>query len=130
MFHVLSWLAIYTGFLFAMNRAAGPLRERRWFKILFLPGTLFATLFQAVPARLCVAPTFEVSPAGEGKPAFAFKKDGRVPCLAGALFLLMSQSLLYVVWLFLAEQLQLAGRLDACGLSLPACHFAEVLHGQ
>ena len=130
MFHLLSWLAAYAAILFAMGRLAGGLRRRRWFKLAFFPGTLLAALVQAVPARLCVSPGFEVSPAAEGRPAFAFKEDARIPCLGGALFLLLSQGLLYVVWLVLAGRLELAGRLDACGLNLPACHFAEVVQGQ
>jgi hypothetical protein len=130
MFHLLSWLAVYAAILFAMSRLAGGLRRRRWFKLAFLPGTLLAALVQAVPARLCVSPGFEVSPAAEGRPAFAFKDDARVPCLGGALFLLLSQCVLYLAWSFAAGQLELPGRLDACGLSLPACHFAEVVQGQ
>ncbi len=129
MFHVLSWLAVYSGLLFGLNRAVGPFRERRWFKVLFFPGTLLAALVQAVPARLCVAPSFEVSLLGEGRPAFDFK-EGRVPCLGGALFLLLSQALLYTIWLILAGELDLVACLDAGGLNLPAFHLRDFLQGR
>lgn len=46
MLHLVAWVAIYTLVLWAVVGLIKPLRDRTWFKMLFLPGTLVAAMIQ------------------------------------------------------------------------------------
>ncbi len=137
MLQILSWLLVYTLIQVALGWAVRPLRDRSWFKVLCLPGTLLAASIQSASAFLSVATNFRFSPFRDGEPAFELERD-RVPCLSGALFVLLTHAALYVLYLILAAELESAALLDIHsvrlpGLSLPEARleagFAEYLRG-
>jgi hypothetical protein len=127
--HVVAWLAVYALILLGINWAVLGIRERRWFKALFLPGTSIAAGVQAVSAWLCLSLPFAVSISGGGKPAFELRPK-RAPVLAGGLFLFVSQSILYAMHWIAVTQFGLMDRLDAWALALPGLQPEEMLAGR
>src|SRR6185369_1805497 len=111
MLHVLSWLFVYTLILAALAWSVRPVRGRKWFKIVCLPGTFIAASIQAAAAYLSVAVGFLIYPLRDGEPAFELERD-RVPCLSGALFVLLTHAALYVLYLILVAELESGALLD------------------
>ncbi len=128
MLDIVAWLVVYALILFGVNWAAEPWRDRLWFKILFLPGTLLAVLVQVAGALLCVGSASRVNLFGDRRPAFAFEKE-RVPCLAGALFVVVSQTILYTIYLYAATTAESWGHIYTAWLSLPSLYPAEAMEG-
>ncbi len=128
MLDIFAWLLVYILILFGVNRAVEPWRDRLWFKIAFFPGTLLAVLVQAVGALLCVGSASRVNLFGDRRPAFAFEKE-RVPCLAGALFLIVSQTIFYAIYLYAATTAESWGYLYTAWTSLPSLYPAEAIEG-
>src|SRR5688572_25977259 len=104
MFHLLSWLLVYTLILAALGWAVRPVRDRRWFKILLFPGTILASGIQAACALLSVATACRFSPIRDREPSFELERE-RVPCLGGALFVLLTHATLYFLYVILTLQL-------------------------
>ena len=105
-----------------------PWRERTWFKVLFLPGTILAVALQGTAALLCVGVRCKAAPVKDREPSFRFE-NGRVPCFAGALFVLVSHFLLYAVFLLGVTQLESKGWMRADLVALPSRDASELLAG-
>ena len=70
MLHIVTWLGIYAFLLVGIGRAVEQFATRRWFKILFLPGTLLAIGVQVCGSVLCVGRAMKLEPIRSGRPAF------------------------------------------------------------
>lgn len=129
MLHLITWLAIYFLLLFGLGRVIRDWRDRTWFKVLFLPGTLIAVLPQAVASLLCLGGACRVSPIGDRRPTFGVDDFSRIPSFAGALFVLLSHLLFYVLFLVGVILLQSGGHLNAQLVSLPTLYPEQALEG-
>ena len=125
---IVAWLAIYTVLIYVLGLVVRPWRDRSWFKALFLPGILVAIALQKVSAALCLGVPCTISPLEDGRPAFGFDAR-RVPCLAGALFILVCHFFIYVVFIFSASKLDSAGLVETDVVSLPTLHAHQVANG-
>jgi len=128
MLDLIAWLGVYTLVLLALGRLARPWRERTWFKVLFFPGTILAAGVQVVAALLSVAGGARISPVGDKAPVFRFDQ-AKVPCLAGALFILLAHAFLYVIYLVAAAQVESAGLSNLHWLSLPRLYPEKIVEG-
>jgi hypothetical protein len=128
MIHILAWFAVYILILYWLGRVLAPWRERSWFKIAFLPGAMLAAVLQTASGLLCLGATCKISPVADRRPTFGLE-GGKVPCLAGALFVLLSHFLFYVVFLIFVSQLEGRGLLNAHVVSLPNLYPYQVMEG-
>ncbi len=129
MLHLVAWVAIYTLVLWAVGGLIKPWRDRTWFKMLFLPGTLVAALIQSISALLCFGSVKEVHFFRDGKPFLEFDKS-RIPYLGGGLFVLLSHAVLFTGFFFAASQLETAGLVDAHAVVLPNLSPLDLLEGE
>lgn len=128
MLRIVTWLAVYTLLVYALGRVVRPWKDRSWFKASFLPGTVLGVLVQKVAAALCLSTRCRCSPLGDRRPAFDVD-TARVPVLAGALFVLLSHVLFYVVFLFGVSYLEARGSLNAHVVSLPDIPTYQAMEG-
>lgn len=129
MLHIVAWLAVYAVVLFVLGEAVRPYRKQRWFKVLFFPGVLIAVGVQAVASKLCVGGKLKFALLKSGEAAlFMTKRD--VPCLAGALFVLVSHALFYTLFFITVSRLENAVDFDARMISLPSLYPHDMLEGQ
>src|SRR5262245_1215023 len=126
MFHLLSWLLVYTLILAALGWAVQPVRDRKWFKVLLFPGTIVAAGIQAGCALLSVATACQFSPLLDGEASFELERE-RVPCLAGAVFVLLTHSTLYFLYVVLTLQFASSALLEAYPIRLPGLVSRKVL---
>jgi hypothetical protein len=112
------WLVIYVLALGAVGWGLRPWYRRRWFKLLFLPGTLLGALLQALAALLCVHPIKKVHGFKDGQP-FVELGLPRIPTLGAALFVVVTQTALFVLFLLSTLELEAAGLFKGNGLALP-----------
>ncbi len=129
MLHLITWLAIYALVLFALAPAVRSWRETRWFKWIFLPGTLLAVLIQAIAALLCVGRRFELSLWRSGRPAFRMHREN-VPWVAGAVFVLLSHLAAYVLFLLAVARVEAIAELECDLVCLPQLHPHDMLDGR
>lgn len=118
MLSLVTWLAVYTLILYVIGQVVDPWKDRTFFKILFLPGTVLAMILLKLVAILCLGNRCSLSPIGDRCPTFEVD-ESNVPPLAGVLFILISHALLFVIFLGSATRLEGAGKLDAHVVTLP-----------
>lgn len=128
MLHIIAWLGAYVAILLSLGRIAGRWREARWFKCAFFPATCIALGVQSFAAYLCIGGLVKTSPIRGGEPLFAVKR-GQVPCFAGALFLVISHSLVYLLFVLTVGQLERMDLIDAQLICLPSIYPYDILDG-
>ncbi|MEM7264169.1 MAG: hypothetical protein AAF488_19445 [Planctomycetota bacterium] len=129
MLSIVVWLAAYVIALRALGSAVRPWKRRASFKALFFPGTLLGVGLQRVAALLCIGAKTRCSPLADGESAFEFT-EGKVPCLAGALFATVTHALLYLGFFVLILEASSAELVPIQPLYLPTPAPDELSHGQ
>ena len=123
---LITWLVVYILILMTLREASRPFRNRTWFKVLFLPGTLLAVVVQSVAAYLALSPRVKVSLLGDRKPAFALQSE-KLPCLSGALFVLVKHLLFYILVVVGLVQMESRGLLEIRSMALPTLYPQKIL---
>ncbi len=129
MLHIVAWLGIYSAVLLCIGKLIGPWRDRRWFKVLFLPGTFLTVVVHTAASWLCIGGKIRSEPLRDACPVISVDRD-KVPYFAGALFLLVSHALFYTVFVVAVYNLQTAGLVRADLVKLPSVYPYEWLEGR
>ena len=129
MLHLIVWVVIYTVIVWLLGNSVRAWRDRFWFKVLFLPGTLLTALLQVVSGFLCLGAVKEVSFFRDGKPFLEFDRS-RIAFVGGGLHVLLVHGLFFAIFFFVSTRMETGGLLDAHAVSLPNLYPYEVIEGE
>lgn len=126
---IVVWLGIYVFLLWALRLVVGTWRDQLWFRCVFAPAMIVTALVLRPLGRLCFGKRSRVRPLESGVRAVAVEGE-RVPCLAGALWLVLTHLIVYILFISAASQIATFTGLGVDTVVLPEIDVDELFLGR